>query len=85
MNKVVSIATSANADILICYATMPPMIIPVTEQAKRILPLGEADAALFLDDDAEDVLALFGDDMIVAMREEYRPKLIVTMSIKQLH
>ena len=73
-------------DILVCYLMQPPALVPLSKRAKEVLDLPEGtDAAVFLEDTAEEVMGAFEDDYVLGMDDCHVPKNIVTMSIKLLH
>ncbi len=85
MSKVVSIPTEDNADLGICYKTMPPILIPISDRAKKELPTGEADCVIFLEDNADAVIETLDEDLVVVLMDEYTPQLIAHLTINMLH
>ena len=77
--------TDKPADVGLCFLTSPPLIVPISQRAKDRLQLPEGvDCALFMEQ-AEKVIALFGEDYVFLHLEEYEPKLIMPLSIQRLH
>lgn len=75
-------------DVGLCNDTMPPIVVPLSDRAKEKMDLPEgALGALFIDNSAQEFLAVFPSDWICGNIElEYGDKdLIVLMSIKVLH
>jgi hypothetical protein len=76
-------------DINLCFLCSPPLIIPVSDRAKARISLPEGvEAALFLEDPAEDVLSvvLAREDWIIGTTDDPpSSELIKLMSIKVLH
>jgi hypothetical protein len=76
-------------DINLCFLCSPPLVIPVSDRAKARMCLPDGvEAALFLEDPAEnvlDIIAADGDWMIATTDDLPSNELIKLMSIKVLH
>jgi hypothetical protein len=81
--------TDPEIDINLCFLCTPPLIIPVSDRAKARMALPEGvEAALFLEDPAENVLSIIvaeGDWMIATTDDLPSSELIKLMSIKVMH
>ena len=72
-------------DISLCFHTMPPVLVPVSDRARKKFGLEHGTCAMFLEHDAEEVLDAIDDDWVLFNDEEYMPKNIVVMTINKLH
>lgn len=74
-----------DVDIQICYITMPPLFIPVSDLAKEIIELEEGyDCGIFLEASAEEVMAFLPETALI-QEVEFIPTSIQVLTIKPLH
>ena len=73
-----------DVDVILCFCTTPPIIVPKSDRAKKLMSLPEGIDGTIVLADAESVLRLFPENYIMADAEGY-PKNIIIGEVMQLH
>ena len=57
--------TKGNMDVGLWFATVPPVLVPVSDRAKKMLPLPEGCDGMIVLDEPADIMQRFPDDWTV--------------------
>ena len=71
-------------DIAMYFATVPPILIPVSERAIKMLGLPEGVDGILIMDEPENIISAFPADYIVGAATEV-PRVVVLAGLEVLH
>ena len=73
-----------DVDLTICFATVPPMIAPISERAKKWLALPKGAEAALIIGEVEEVFAALPEDYVLAHVDDL-PEIVAVATIGRLH